>query len=214
MEAGISLTRLVSRNYFFVKRLHSFLGIVPLAIFLLEHFMVNSLSRLAPAVFNSAVGVLRSIPYLIPIELGLIIIPLYIHGFLGLWIVMQGDVDVRQNYLRNWLYVLQRITGLIVIIFVTYHIIATRLWSEYVLETSNLYGLMSNYLKNPFIFGFYVLGVVCASYHVGNGLFNFLYKWGITVSEKSQTFAMVVCLLIASVFAGMGIYALIGFVIQ
>ncbi len=207
----MALERAVARNYFFVKRLHSLLGIFPLTFFLLEHFLVNSLSAQGSSTFNSASGFLRGLPYLLVWELGLIIIPLYVHGFLGLWIVTQGSVEVRTPYIRNWLYVLQRATGIFTLIFVTYHVIATRVWATYVLRTEDLYAMMNSYLNNPYILAFYVLGVVCASFHVGNGLFNFAYKWGVTVSERSQTVMMVVSWFIALGFMAMGINALLGF---
>lgn len=207
----MSLERVVAQNYFFIKRLHSLLGIFPLAVFLTEHFLVNSLSTHGPDVFNRASGFLRGLPYLIFLELGLIIVPLYLHGILGLWIVTQGSVEARVPYVRNWLYLLQRGTGVFVLIFVTYHIIATRVWSEYVLHTEDLYSMMRTYLHLPYILAFYILGVVCASFHIGNGLFNFFYKWGISVSEGSQTFMMVLSWVIALVFAAMGINALLGF---
>ncbi len=202
---------LVANNYYFVKRLHSLLGIIPLALFLLEHFMVNSLSTVGAGEFNAVAGALTRIPYLIAVELLLIVIPLYIHGLLGLWIVYRGSVEVRVPYMRNWLYLLQRATGVIVIVFVTYHIYATRIM-HVVLGKHDLYMLMKEYLTNPLIFAFYVIGVFSASFHLGNGLFNFAYKWGITVSERSQTWAMVVGLLVGLGFFGISLGALIGFV--
>ena len=207
----MSVVNLVTRNYFFVKRLHSLLGVFPLAFFLLEHFLVNSLSAHGAGSFNEAAEFLERLPYLLVWELGLIVIPLYIHGFLGLWIVFQGSVETRVPYLRNWLYLLQRATGIVTLIFVTYHIIATRIWSEYVLKTEDLYSMMRSYLENPLILAFYLVGVACASFHMGNGIFNFLYKWGITVSERSQTFAMILSWIIALAFMAMGFNALFGF---
>ncbi len=208
----MGLERAVAKNYFFIKRLHSLLGVFPLAFFLLEHFLVNSLSLQGAGRFNSASEFLESLPFLLVWELGLIVIPLYIHGFLGLWLVMQGSVETRVPYIRNWLYLLQRATGIFTLIFVTYHIIATRIWSKYVLHTEDLYALMQNYLKIPYIFAIYLLGVICASFHVGNGLFNFTYKWGITVSERSQTFMMILSWFIALAFIVIGVGALFGFI--
>jgi succinate dehydrogenase / fumarate reductase cytochrome b subunit len=201
---------LVANNYYFVRRLHSLLGIVPLTLFMIEHFLVNSLSTVSSGAFNAVSGVLTKIPYLVAVELGLIIIPLYIHGVLGLWIVTLGSVEPRVPYVRNWLYLLQRATGIIVILFVTYHILATRVWHE-LYETHDLYSLMHDYLTNPFLFAIYIVGVAATSFHLGNGLFSFVYKWGVTVNERSQTWAMVLGLLIGLGFFAVGLFALIGF---
>jgi succinate dehydrogenase/fumarate reductase cytochrome b subunit len=70
---------------------------------------------------------------------------------------------------------------------------------------------MHNYLANPFLFAIYAVGVGSVSFHLGNGLFNFVYKWGITVSERSQTWAMVLGLLVGFGFFTVGMFALIGF---
>lgn len=203
---------LVAKNYYFVKRLHSLLGIIPLSLFMLEHFMVNSLSTVGSGPFNAMATVFRNLPYLIVIELALIILPLYLHGILGVWIVFQGSVETRVPYVRNWLYLLQRATGLIVILFVTYHVGYTRVYAL-ITGQHDLFELMNGYLSNPITLAFYIIGVACVSFHLGNGLFNFAYKWGVTVSEKSQTWGMVVGLLVGLLFFVIGLRALFGFII-
>ena len=144
----------VANNYYFVRRLHSLLGIVPLSLFMIAHFLVNSLSTVGVGEFNTVAGALAKMPYLIAIELGVIIIPLYIHGILGFWIVCLGSVETRVPYARNWFYLLQRATGLIVLLFVTYHVLATRIWHA-LYPSHDLYTLMHNYLTNPFLFAIY-----------------------------------------------------------
>jgi succinate dehydrogenase / fumarate reductase cytochrome b subunit len=201
---------LMVNNYYFVRRLHSLLGIIPLALFLTEHMLVNSLSTVGSSQFNAAVSVLSSLPYLLFIELGIIIVPLYIHGVLGVWIAYQGSIEVRVPYMRNWLYLLQRATGIIMILFVTYHIYAARIMSD-VNHQDDLFVMMAGYLHNPLVFAIYVVGVGCASFHIGNGLFNFVYKWGIAVSARAQTWAMVLGLLVGAGFFAAFITALIGF---
>jgi len=207
----MTLAEVVARNYYFVKRLHSLLAIIPLAVFLFEHLMINSLAAHGPSAFNGASHVLRSLPYLILIELVVIIIPLYIHGLLGLWITLTGSVEARVPYLRNWLYLLQRATGIVVILFVTYHIIYTRIWATYVRPTEDLFQLMHDYLQNPLVFAIYVIGVGSASFHLGNGLFNFLYKWGITVGERAQMWTQSLSWFVMAAFFGMGLVSLISF---
>jgi succinate dehydrogenase / fumarate reductase cytochrome b subunit len=198
-------------NYFFLKRLHSLLGIIPLALFLTEHMLVNSLSTVGPGQFNAAATVLSSMPYLIAIELGVIILPLYFHGILGVWIAYKGSIEVRVPYMRNWLYLAQRATGYALILFVTYHIFFARIWGD-IIHQDDLYVLMNGYLSNPLIFAVYVIGVACASFHIGNGIFNFVYKWGVTVSARAQTWAMVLGILIGVGFFMAFVAALFGFI--
>ncbi len=212
MHSAVKLmsTNVFVSNYYFIKRLHSLLGIIPLTLFLTEHLLVNSLSTVGSSQFNAAASVLRSMPYLIVIELAVIIVPLYFHGILGVWIAFQGSVEVRVPYMRNWLYTLQRATGLILLLFVTYHIYAARIFSD-LAGKHDLYALMAEYLASPLIYAVYVVGIACAAFHAGNGIFNFVYKWGITVSERSQTWAMALGLLIGLVLFAAGMGALYGF---
>jgi len=39
---------------------------------------------------------------------------------------------------------------------------------------------------NPWIFAFYVLGILSATFHLSNGLWSFSIVWGITVSPAAQ----------------------------
>ncbi|PWT92701.1 MAG: succinate dehydrogenase, partial [Blastocatellia bacterium] len=48
---------------FILRKLHQLTGIVPLGIFLLEHFYTNSKALDGAASFNDAVKDLQSIPY-------------------------------------------------------------------------------------------------------------------------------------------------------
>ena len=112
---------------FLLARLHSLLGVVPLGAFLVEHFFVNSFSHKGPGAFNANVDFLRGLPYLDFLEWGLIFLPLLFHGLLGLVLIWSGSVNVQSNpYVRNWLYVFQRLTAPVVLVFVFIHIVTLR----------------------------------------------------------------------------------------
>jgi succinate dehydrogenase / fumarate reductase, cytochrome b subunit len=48
------------------------------------------------------------------------------------------------------------------------------------------YADLSDAMSHPWYFAFYIVGVTAASFHLGNGLWNFACKWGIAVTAKSQ----------------------------
>jgi succinate dehydrogenase / fumarate reductase cytochrome b subunit len=77
----------------------------------------------------------------------------------------------------------------------------------------DLFVMMNQYLSNPIVLAFYIIGVASVSFHLGNGLFNFAYKWGVTVNEKSQTWGMAIGLLVGLLFFVIGLRALLGFII-
>ena len=77
---------------FYIRRLHSLCGIVPVGLFLLEHIFTNSMVLGGPAPFNAAVEHLASIPHeiMLPLEICFILVPFLFHGLYGLYILMQA----------------------------------------------------------------------------------------------------------------------------
>ena len=90
---------------FYIRRLHSLCGIVPVGLFLLEHIFTNSMVLGGPAPFNAAVEHLASIPHeiMLPLEICFILVPFLFHGLYGLYILMQAKNNVKSyGYARNW----------------------------------------------------------------------------------------------------------------
>ena len=71
---------------FVLRKLHQLSGIVPLGVFLLEHFYTNSKAMTGAESFNEAVRDLQAIPYVLLIEITGIFIPLIYHAVYGLFI--------------------------------------------------------------------------------------------------------------------------------
>ncbi len=112
---------------FVLRKLHQLSGIVPLGIFLLEHFYTNSKALTGAADFNNAVKDLQSIPYILFVEIGGIFIPLIYHAVYGLVITMEARPNnLAYPYPRNWFYLIQRITGVILFFFITFHVLNFR----------------------------------------------------------------------------------------
>jgi succinate dehydrogenase / fumarate reductase cytochrome b subunit len=196
-----------------LRRLHSLSGVVPVGAFLLEHLYTNSFAIQGAANFNHAAAVLGGIPYVILVELTVIGLPILFHMVLGVVIAttMQSNTG-RHGYPRNWAYVLQRITGLFLVVFIVYHVWATRFSPEVLSGDHDLFGLMQRHLSNPWILGFYMVGVTSAAYHFGNGLFGFAIHWGIVTSRRAQRHAAWVGMAVFLVLALVGINSLLAFV--
>jgi len=75
---------------FVLGKLHQLSGIVPLGLFLLEHFYTNSKALAGPVDFNKAVVELQGIPYLLMLEIFGIWIPLIYRGVYGLVITAEA----------------------------------------------------------------------------------------------------------------------------
>ena len=84
---------------------------------------------------------------------------------------------------------LQRITGVFLVVFIAWHIYQTRI--QKALGADVDYDMMADILSNPFMLAFYIAGVIAATFHLANGVWSFLVTWGITQSPRSQTYRYV-----------------------
>src|SRR5690606_30001873 len=99
---------------FVLRRLHSLTGVLPLSFFIFFHFYANSKSVVGEQAFDDTVAFLRGMPYLVPIEWGLLFAPFLFHMFYGMFIIFGSKPNSNKlGYRRNWAYVLQRVTAMI-----------------------------------------------------------------------------------------------------
>lgn len=182
----------MNNRTFVLRRLHSLAGVIPVGLFLIEHLYVNSYSLKGPAAYNRVVETMQGIPYLLPIELLLIILPLSFHGIYGLWITWSSSANLSTYpYYRNWMYYVQRVSGIVTFLFVCYHFYTLRLQAA-LFGTQVSFQRVVSQLHNPAVFFLYVVGTLAAVYHLSNGLFTLCITWGLTVGPRSQRVAGIV----------------------
>lgn len=199
-------------NHFFIRKLHSLLGVIPVGLFLLEHLFTNSFALKGATAFNEKVEFFQSIPYLIFIELILIFFPILFHGIYGTWIVLTGESNVLQyRYYRNWFYWIQRLSGVITLIFVVWHVWNTRLQTIF-FGTEISFEFMHNLLSQPVNAVLYAIGLIAATFHFANGMWAFLVSWGITIGPKAQRTSTIIWSLFFIVITIIGLNALFGFI--
>ncbi len=196
---------------FWAKKLHSLTGVVPIGAFLLEHFWTNSYAVYGPKAFDEAVEKLRSMPYVLFLEVGMIGLPILYHSIYGIMIAVAGRPNnLRYHYARNWMYVLQRVTGVILLLYIGLHVYETRIESS-IKGVTVTFDYMVKELSEPGMFLFYLTGILSAVFHFANGLWSFLIGWGITTTEKSMKRSAYVCTAIGVGLGLVGINALLGF---
>lgn len=189
-------------THYFNRRLHSLLGIIPVGVFLLIHLTVNYMATKGPESFNEAAGFMGSLPYLHVLEWVIIFLPLLYHGIYGLYVAFQAKHNVgNYGYFRNWMFMLQRYTGIITLIFVAWHVWETRVQKAFGQEIN--FEMMSNILQNNFMMAFYLVGVISAIFHFANGMWSFLISWGITIGPRSQRI---------SSYVWMGVFVLVSII--
>ncbi|RPF55432.1 succinate dehydrogenase cytochrome b558 subunit [Aquisalibacillus elongatus] len=196
---------------FFYRRLHSLLGVIPVGIFLMQHLVVNYFSTYGPDTFNAVAHFMESLPLRIGLEIFIIFLPLLFHAIYGVYIAFTSSPNsFKFGYFRNWMFVFQRITGIITLIFVVWHVWETRL-ANAIYGTEINFDLMATILSSPFMFWFYVIGVISTVFHFANGLWSFFVTWGITVTPRSQVILTYITIGVFAIFTYMGISSLIAF---
>lgn len=195
---------------FVSRRLHSLLGVVPIGIFLTQHLIVNHFATEGPAAFNRAAHFMENLPFRIWLEIFIIYLPLLFHGIYGLYIAFQAKNNLRtQSYFRNWMFFLQRVTGILLVVFISWHVWQTRV--QVALGAELNYQMMAEVLDHPLMVAWYIIGVLSAVFHFSNGLWSFLVTWGITVTPRSQRILTYVTLGVFIVLSIIGIRAVLAF---
>lgn len=195
---------------FFNRRVHSLLGVVPVGLFLLEHFFTNSFALKGAQSYNDKIAFFESLPYLIWIEILFIFIPILFHGIYGLYIVYTGQANqLKYGYFRNWMYFVQRLTGVILIFYIGWHVWTTRI--AYFMGTEVSFHRMQEIISNPLAYWWMFAGIVAASFHFANGLWSFSIVWGITIGPKSQRRFGYLMLAFAVLLSVVGVVALNAF---
>lgn len=196
---------------FFKRRLHSLLGVIPVGIFLIVHLVVNHFATGGEDSFNKAIYFMEHLPFLYVLEIFIIFLPLLYHAIYGLYVAFTAQNNVKRfGYFRNWMFLLQRVTGVITLIFVSWHVWETRI--AYMFGTELNFQMMHEILSSPFMFWFYLIGVVGTVFHFANGLWSFCVSWGITVSPRSQVISTYVTMGIFVLLSIVGIQALTAFI--
>lgn len=215
------------KYYFLLRRLHSLTGLVPVGVFLVVHLSVN-FTVLAPgpvgAEFQRSVERIHSLgPLLVPVEIVGIFLPILFHTLLGLQIIFTSAPNTMQyRYGSNVRYTLQRITGVIALVFILYHVWQLhwfgaglgggkfRVYDDAgaaVAATTTAATIQASWWIAPI----YAIGIVSAVYHLANGIWTSLITWGITIRPRTQRAAGYVCTAFGVVLSLVGLGALNGF---
>src|SRR5258708_14268435 len=87
----MSATETQPDSSYFLRKLHSFTGLLPVGAFLAEHFWSNSAALVSPEKYNAVSQELQTIPFRPFIELFAILLPILFHGGYGVDILWAGQ---------------------------------------------------------------------------------------------------------------------------
>jgi succinate dehydrogenase / fumarate reductase, cytochrome b subunit len=193
---------------YFLRKLHSLTGIIPVGAFLAEHFWSNSSALVGARQYDETSQTLQTIPFRIFVEWAFIFLPMLYHGGYGIYIWLRGQSNVSEYpWVKNWLFTLQRYTGLIAFAYIGWHLYTER-WLTHGTST---YATVERDLRNPSYLAFFVVGVLASSFHLGVGIWNFLCKWGLAATVRAQRAAGQFGVLVGVTFSVVGVLIILSF---
>lgn len=199
---------------FWLRRLHSLSGIVPVGAFLFEHILIsNSAAIGGPAAYARQVRFLASLPLVPILELFGIWLPILFHALYGFYIWYRGETNVGEYpWTGNWMYTVQRWTGGIAFAYILWHTWTMRFTGVDLHEYPGAsFGKVQAEVFQTPLFLFYVVGLIAASWHFAYGIWLFCAKWGIVSGEKARKRFLTVCLAFFFVLLGAGLASLTSF---
>ena len=214
VKGGVAPLRAGQGYSFWLRRLHSLTGIIPVGAFLFEHILISNASAIGgPIAYARQVRFLASLPLVPILELFGIWLPILFHALYGFYIWYRGETNVGEYpWTGNWMYTVQRWTGGIAFAYILWHTWTMRFTGidlhEY--PGASFGKVQAEVFQTP-LFLFYVVGLIAASWHFAYGIWLFCAKWGIVSGEKARKRFLVLCLAFFFVLIGAGLASLTSF---
>jgi len=211
---GVQPLRAGEGHSFFWRKLHSLTGIVPIGAFLIEHIVSNFETVNGPLAYALQVRFLNSLPLVRVLEWVFIFIPIIYHGLYGLYIWFRGKSNVvYYPWAGNWMYVAQRWTGLVAVLYITQHVLRQRFTGISLPENPGAaFHKVQLELANPFMLAVYIIAMIAICWHFAYGIWLFAAKWGITPGETARKRFGYVCAAFGAILLFMGLASIWAFV--
>jgi succinate dehydrogenase / fumarate reductase cytochrome b subunit len=104
------------------RRLFSLTGIVPLGAFLVLHVVVNARAVRGEDAFDAAVSAMHRVPGLRWLEIVFVLLPLFLHAAIGVWLVANGASVAEPSPYPRPLLLTMRGTGMVALGFLVWHL--------------------------------------------------------------------------------------------
>jgi len=193
-----------------LRRLHSLSGVLPVGCFLVLHLWGNAAALRGRDAFFAQKWEAANAPYWVVLEVVLIALPLSYHALYGLVLALKTRSNVmKYSGGSNWAYTFQRLTGLLTLVFIVYHVWHVR-WPVLMgrKDARDVFLVLCEELSRatasglPIIALLYLLGLAAAVYHFATGLTSFCATWGLSRSRAaSRRFATIFGILGVLLFA-------------
>lgn len=204
------------RYHFLLRRLHSLTGIL-FGGYLTVHLLVNATLAQSGGVFQVQVNMIHSLPFLWGIEWAFIYLPIIYHTLYGIWITLTGQPNVdHYGYLKNWFYLMQRISAGIIVLFILFHVLSLKYHvfgaaSPFNFDPHDAAATLHRHMtaSEAIAWVVYPIGILASCFHLANGFWAAAITWGLTTSAAAQRRWGYVCLAIFVLTLALGTTALI-----
>ena len=196
---------------FWLRRLHSLTGIIPIGAFLFEHILISNATAIGgPAAYARQVRFLAGLPLVFVLELVFIWLPILFHALYGIYIWYRGETNVGDYpWTGNWMYTTQRWTGIVAFAYIVWHTWTMRFTGIDLHEFPGAsFGKVQAELFSPGLLAFYVIGLLAASWHFAYGIWLFAAKWGVVTGELARQRFLKLCLAFFVVMSVVGVASL------
>lgn len=185
MSSAASATQAIDGG-FIRSRLGSFLAVVPLGIWTINHLWNNLAAFKGAAAWQSAVTE-YSHPLAFFASSIIALLPLALHTVWGIGRLASTRPNIgRYRYFANLRYVLQRLSAIGLLLFLGAHLwlamLHPRLTTGRPEPFSDISHEMHHHVPTLIV---YVLGVLGIAYHLANGVQTFAMGWGLVSSRRA-----------------------------
>jgi succinate dehydrogenase / fumarate reductase cytochrome b subunit len=179
---------------FLLRRLHSLTGLI-FGGYIVVHLIVNA-SMIqggsgATDVYQLQVDKIHAIPFLWAVEWIFIFLPILFHTIYGIWITLGGQPNVEKySYAKNYFYLLQRISAVIIMLFILFHVLGMKGFFGHTLEfvPADATRSTARHINSSVWVAYFVypLGILASCFHLANGFWTAGITWGLTISAAAQ----------------------------
>jgi succinate dehydrogenase / fumarate reductase cytochrome b subunit len=221
-----SSSSILARHEFFIRRLHSLTGLVPVGAYMTVHLLVNASVLSGASTFQKNVYQIHALEdALLLVEWAFIFLPILFHAILGAMIVCGGLPNTgAYPYGANIRYTLQRATGIIAFAFIVWHVFHLHGWFHFDawlegvarplnganFKPFNAASTLGAALSSVVVQILYATGMLACVFHLANGVWTMGITWGVWVSPAAQRRAYNLCAGFGIVLAVVGLSALAG----
>ncbi|RKH45788.1 succinate dehydrogenase [Corallococcus interemptor] len=187
MSTQATAEALTDRNPLLKSRLGSFLAVVPLSIWVINHLWDNLSAFYGATAWEKSVTEYAN-PFAQAFTFIIVMLPLLIHTAWGLVrIFTMKPNNLAYNNYGNLKYIVQRVAGLGVLAFLGAHIWLAFLHPRLVEGHAEPFMDIARemHFHGPTLM-VYLLGTLGTAYHLANGLQTFGMGWGILASDRSM----------------------------